>query len=115
MADIMIHFSIIDHVLTFADILLRTVFFPLLVSLGFYIWNLPILFQKLIPLFAFVSRICCHAWILKSTFSLYDVLHHVYIDASIQSKIGMNEHKALVSMIDDSIISDRVILIADRG
>lgn len=47
--------------------------------------------------------------------ALYDVLHHVYIDASIQSKIGMNEHKALVSMVDNSSISDKVILIADRG
>lgn len=47
--------------------------------------------------------------------ALYDVLQHVYVDASIQSKIGMNEHKALVSMIDDSTISDKVILIADRG
>lgn len=47
--------------------------------------------------------------------ALYDVLQHVYVDASIQSKIGMNEHKALVSMIDDSAISDKVILIADRG
>ncbi len=27
----------------------------------------------------------------------------------------MNEHKALVSMIDSSFISDKVILIADRG
>ncbi len=27
----------------------------------------------------------------------------------------MNEHKALVSMIDDSAISDKVILIANRG
>lgn len=47
--------------------------------------------------------------------ALYDVLQHVYIAASIQSKIDMNEHKALISMIDDSSISDRVILIADRG
>ena len=47
--------------------------------------------------------------------ALYDVLQHVYVDASIQSKIGMNEHKALVSMIDDSDITDKVILIADRG
>ena len=47
--------------------------------------------------------------------ALYDVLQHVYVDASIQSKIGMNEHKALVSMIDYSAISDNVILIADRG
>lgn len=47
--------------------------------------------------------------------ALYDVLQHVYVDASIQSKIGMNEHMALVSMIDDSAILDKVILIADRG
>lgn len=47
-----------------------------------------------------------------------DLLAHdpyVYIDASIQSKIGMNEHKALVNMIDQSNISDKVIVIADRG
>lgn len=47
--------------------------------------------------------------------TLYDLLQHVYIDASIQSKIGMNEHKALVNMIDQSNISDKVIVIADRG
>lgn len=47
--------------------------------------------------------------------ALYDVLQHVYIDASIQSKIDVNEHKALVSMVDNSSISDKVILIADRG
>lgn len=47
--------------------------------------------------------------------TLYDLLQHVYIDASIQSKIGMNEHKALVNMIDRSDISDKVIVIADRG
>lgn len=47
--------------------------------------------------------------------TLYDLLQHVYIDVSIQSKIGMNEHKALVNMIDRSDISDKVIVIADRG
>lgn len=47
--------------------------------------------------------------------ALYDVLQHTYMDASIQSKIGMNEHQALVSMIDNSRLSDKVILTADRG
>lgn len=47
--------------------------------------------------------------------ALYDVLQHIFLDASIQSKIGMNEHKALVSMIDDSRLTEKVILIADRG
>lgn len=47
--------------------------------------------------------------------ALYDLLQHVYVDASVQSKIGMNEHKALVTMIDRSDISDKVIIIADRG
>lgn len=46
---------------------------------------------------------------------LYDLLQHIYIDASIQSKIGMKEHKALVTMIDRSDISDKMIIIADRG
>ena len=47
--------------------------------------------------------------------ALYDLLQHVYVDASVQSKIGMNEHKAFVIMIDRSDISDKVIIIADRG
>ena len=47
--------------------------------------------------------------------ALYDLLQHTYIDASVPSKIGMNEHKALVSMIDYSSLSDKTILIADRG
>lgn len=47
--------------------------------------------------------------------ALYDLLQHVYVDASVQSKIGMNEYKALVTMIDRSDISNKVIFIADRG
>lgn len=47
--------------------------------------------------------------------TIYDLLQHTYVDASIQSKIGMNEHRALVTMIDRSDISDKVIIIADRG
>ena len=34
---------------------------------------------------------------------------------SLQSKIGMNEHSALVSMIDRFKIQDKAIVIADRG
>ncbi len=47
--------------------------------------------------------------------AMYDILQHIYVDASLQSKIGMNEHSALVSMIDRSKIQDKAIIIADRG
>ena len=47
--------------------------------------------------------------------TIYDLLQHTYIDASIQSKICMTGHRALVTMIDRSDISDKVIIIADRG
>jgi hypothetical protein len=46
---------------------------------------------------------------------MYDILQHIYVDASLQSKIGMNEHSALVSMIDRSKIQDSAMIIADRG
>lgn len=47
--------------------------------------------------------------------AMYDLMQHIYVDASIQSKKGMNEHKALVSMIDNSKIAQKVIVVADRG
>jgi hypothetical protein len=47
--------------------------------------------------------------------AMYDILQHIYVDASLQSKIGMNEHSALVSMIDRSKIQGKSIIIADRG
>jgi hypothetical protein len=47
--------------------------------------------------------------------AMYDLMQHIYVDASIQSKKGMNEHKALVSMIEESEILGNVIVIADRG
>ena len=47
--------------------------------------------------------------------AMYDLIQHIYVDASIQSKKGMNEHKALVSMIEESEIPGNVIVIADRG
>ena len=47
--------------------------------------------------------------------AMYDLKQHIYVDASIQSKKGMNEHKALVSMIEKSEIHRNVIVIADIG
>lgn len=47
--------------------------------------------------------------------AMYDILQHIYVDASLQSEIGMNEHSALVSMIDRSRIQDKAIIMADRG
>ncbi len=47
--------------------------------------------------------------------AMYDLMQHIYVDASIQSKKGMNEHKALVSMVDKSELSGKVIIVADRG
>lgn len=47
--------------------------------------------------------------------ALYDLTEKIYIDAIVQSKKTMSEHKALVTMIDRSKIESKVILIADRG
>jgi hypothetical protein len=47
--------------------------------------------------------------------AMYDLMQHNYVDVSIQSKKGMNEHKALVSMIEKSEATGSVIVIADRG
>ena len=47
--------------------------------------------------------------------AMYDLMGKVYVDASVQPKKGMNEHKALVSMVDRSEISGNVIAIMDRG
>lgn len=47
--------------------------------------------------------------------AIFDVMNKVYVDVLMQGKKGMNEHKALVSMIDRSTISGKVILLADRG
>lgn len=47
--------------------------------------------------------------------AMYDLLQHIYLEASVQSKRGMNEHKALASMVDQSNVPGKVIVIADRG
>lgn len=47
--------------------------------------------------------------------AMFDLLSKVYVDASVQGKKGMNEHKALVSMVDQSRIPGKVIVLMDRG
>ena len=47
--------------------------------------------------------------------AMYDLINKVYVDASLQGKKGMNEHKALVSMVDRSDISGKVLVLMDRG
>ena len=42
-------------------------------------------------------------------------MQHMYVDTSVQNKKGMNEHKALVSMIEKSEILGKVIVITERG
>lgn len=46
--------------------------------------------------------------------ALYDLEHHIYVDACVQKRNNWNEHSALVNMVDNSEIADALI-IADRG
>lgn len=47
--------------------------------------------------------------------ALYDLCNKLYVDACIQPIRNKNETGALVDMVDNSSISEDVILIADRG
>lgn len=47
--------------------------------------------------------------------AMYDLINHTYVDADIQPKKGMNEHAALVTMVDRSQLSGNVIALMDRG
>ena len=47
--------------------------------------------------------------------AMFDLMSKVYVDIAIQGKKGMNEHRALVSMVDRSAISGKVIALMDRG
>lgn len=47
--------------------------------------------------------------------AMYDLMNKVYVDVEMQGKKGMNEHKALVSMVDRSDISGNVLVLMDRG
>lgn len=46
--------------------------------------------------------------------ALYDLSHQVFLDASVQGRNELNEHKALCSMVDRSPIK-KALVIADRG
>lgn len=46
--------------------------------------------------------------------ALYDLKHHIYIDAVIQKAKFLNEHKSFIDMVDRSDIKNALI-IADRG
>lgn len=47
--------------------------------------------------------------------ALYDLCNRLYMDAYIQPRRSLNEHKALTNMVDRSNIHDKVIVIGDRG
>ena len=47
--------------------------------------------------------------------AMYDVTNIVYVDAIVQGKKGMNEHNAVVSMVDRSTIIEPSIVLMDRG
>lgn len=46
---------------------------------------------------------------------LFDLTNKLYIDACIQTRSQKNEHLALTDMIDKSTLSEKAIIIADRG
>ena len=47
--------------------------------------------------------------------AMYDLTSNTYVDIAMQGKKGMNEHKALVSMVDRSNITGKVLVLMDRG
>lgn len=47
--------------------------------------------------------------------AMYDLINKVYVDIEMQGKKGMNEHSALVSMVDRSNLSGKVLVLLDRG
>ena len=47
--------------------------------------------------------------------ALYDLQRRIYVDAIVQGKKSLNEHKAFVSMVDRDTVLAPSIYIADRG
>lgn len=47
--------------------------------------------------------------------AMFDLMSHAYVDASIQPKRNMSEHRAFTTMVERSAISNPAIIIADRG
>ena len=46
--------------------------------------------------------------------AIYDLTHHIYLDAIIQKRLNWNEHKALQEIVDRSTLH-KALVIADRG
>ena len=46
--------------------------------------------------------------------AIYDLTHHIYLDAIIQKRLDWNEHKALQEIVDRSTLH-KALVIADRG
>lgn len=47
--------------------------------------------------------------------ALYDLINRVYIDGEIQPGRKLHERQALIEMTQNSVLDDKVLLIADRG
>lgn len=47
--------------------------------------------------------------------ALYDLINRVYIDGQIQPGRKLHERQALIEMTQNSVLDDKVLLIADRG
>lgn len=47
--------------------------------------------------------------------AMYDVLEKRYVNVSVQKYRNMNEHKALIHMVDNTDIKGNVLLVADRN
>jgi len=47
--------------------------------------------------------------------AMYDLCNKLYIDASVQPRLKMNEYKALCDMVDSSNLSEKALVVADRG
>lgn len=46
---------------------------------------------------------------------LYDLCNKLYLDSRLQPGQKQSEHRALIDMVDHSLLEDKVIVIADRG
>lgn len=57
----------------------------------------------------------CHPYSLYHLNALYDLCTHIYLDAVVQKRRNMNEHRALCDMVDRYDSSIPSIFIADRG
>jgi len=47
--------------------------------------------------------------------AMYDLCNKLYVDASVQPRLKMNERNALCDMVDSSNIKEKALVLADRG